>query len=413
MWCDLSWRTDVTRSLNRAHEACRFGRFELAKATRSIAFREGLPMTANKSLLILPGDGIGPEVMREVRRVVDWLDRRRSLSFDISEDLVGGAAIDKHGIPLADATLEKAMQVDAVLLGAVGGQKWDDVPFERKPERGLLRLRKEMQLYANLRPALCFEALVEASTLKPEYVSGLDIMIVRELTGGVYFGEPRGIEDLGGGERRGINTQVYTTSEIRRVAKVAFELARKRRNKVTSSEKANVMESGVLWREEVTKLQQEAFSDVELDHMYADNAAMQLVRNPKQFDVIVTDNLFGDILSDAAAMLTGSLGMLPSASLGDVDESARRRALYEPVHGSAPDIAGQGKANPLATILSFAMALRYTFDLPEDADLVEQAVQKVLARGIRTADIMSDGATLVSTQAMGEAVLKELDALAA
>ncbi|HLS68270.1 MAG TPA: 3-isopropylmalate dehydrogenase [Kiloniellales bacterium] len=370
-------------------------------------------MTANKSLLILPGDGIGPEVMGEVRRVVEWMDRRRALSFDVSEDLVGGAAIDAHGIPLADATMDKAMKVDAVLLGAVGGPKWDELPFERKPERGLLRLRKEMQLYANLRPALCFEALVEASSLKPEIVSGLDIMIVRELTGGVYFGEPRGIEDLGGGERRGINTQVYTTSEIRRVAKVAFELARKRRNKVTSSEKANVMESGVLWREEVTKLQQEAFSDVELDHMYADNAAMQLVRNPKQFDVIVTDNLFGDILSDAAAMLTGSLGMLPSASLGDVDESGRRRALYEPVHGSAPDIAGEGKANPLATILSFAMALRYTFDLPEDADLVEQAVQKVLARGIRTADIMSDGATLVSTQAMGEAVLKELDALAA
>lgn len=370
-------------------------------------------MTANKSLLILPGDGIGPEVMREVRRVVDWLDRRRSLSFDISEDLVGGAAIDKHGIPLADATLEKAMQVDAVLLGAVGGPKWDDVPFERKPERGLLRLRKEMQLYANLRPALCFEALVEASTLKAEYVSGLDIMIVRELTGGVYFGEPRGIEDLGGGERRGINTQVYTTSEIRRVATVAFELARKRRNKVTSSEKANVMESGVLWREEVTKLHQEAFSDVELEHMYADNAAMQLVRNPKQFDVIVTDNLFGDILSDAAAMLTGSLGMLPSASLGDVDDSGRRRALYEPVHGSAPDIAGQGKANPLATILSFAMALRYSFDLPEEADLIERAIQQVLARGVRTADIMSQGATLVSTEAMGEAVLQELDALAA
>lgn len=370
-------------------------------------------MTANKSLLILPCDGIGPEVMREVRRVVDWLDRRRSLSFDISEDLVGGAAIDKHGIPLADATLEKAMQVDAVLLGAVGGPKWDDVPFERKPERGLLRLRKEMQLYANLRPALCFEALVEASTLKAEYVSGLDIMIVRELTGGVYFGEPRGIEDLGGGERRGINTQVYTTSEIRRVATVAFELARKRRNKVTSSEKANVMESGVLWREEVTKLHQEAFSDVELEHMYADNAAMQLVRNPKQFDVIVTDNLFGDILSDAAAMLTGSLGMLPSASLGDVDDSGRRRSLYEPVHGSAPDIAGQGKANPLATILSFAMALRYSFDLPEEADLIERAIQQVLARGVRTADIMSQGATLVSTEAMGEAVLQELDALAA
>src|SRR5690554_3135685 len=246
-------------------------------------------MTANKSLLILPGDGIGPEVMGEVRRVVEWMDRRRAVSFNVEEDLVGGAAIDKHGIPLADATMDKALNVDAVILGAVGGPKWDELPFERKPERGLLRLRKEMQLYANLRPALCFEALVEASSLKPEFVSGLDIMIIRELTGGVYFGEPRGIETLENGERRGINTQVYTTSEIRRVAAVAFELARKRRGKVTSCEKANVMESGVLWRQEVTKLHQEAFSDVELEHMYADNAAMQLVRNPKQFDVIVTD----------------------------------------------------------------------------------------------------------------------------
>jgi len=370
-------------------------------------------MPANKSLLVLPGDGIGPEVMGQVRRVVDWMDKRRAVSFNLEEDLVGGAAIDAHGVPLADATMDKAMNADAVLLGAVGGPKWDELPFEQKPERGLLRLRKEMQLYANLRPALCFEALVDASSLKPEVVSGLDIMIVRELTGGVYFGEPRGIEDLGNGIRRGINTQVYTTPEIRRVAAVAFELARKRRGKVTSCEKANVMESGVLWRQEVTKLHQESYSDVALEHMYADNAAMQLVRNPKQFDVIVTDNLFGDILSDEAAMLTGSLGMLPSASLGDLDETGRRKALYEPVHGSAPDITGQGKANPLATLLSFAMALRYSYDLADDADLIEQAVQKVLAKGIRTADIMAPGATAVSTEGMGDALLRELDALAA
>ena len=370
-------------------------------------------MASNKSLLILPGDGIGPEVMGEVRRVIDWMDSRRAVTFDVSEDLVGGAAIDAHGVPLADATMEKAQDADAVLLGAVGGPKWDGLEFSKKPERGLLRLRKEMDLYANLRPALCFEALVEASTLKPEIVSGLDIMIVRELTGGVYFGEPRGIEDLGNGERRGVNTQVYTTSEIRRVAAVAFELARKRGNRVCSAEKANVMESGVLWREEVQKLHDESFQDVELTHQYADNTAMQLVRNPRQFDVIVTDNLFGDILSDEASMLTGSLGMLPSASLGDVDETGRRKALYEPVHGSAPDIAGQGLANPLATLLSFAMALRYTYDLGEDAELIESAVKNVLDSGKRTADIMAKGCEKVSTEAMGAAVLDELDRLAA
>ncbi len=370
-------------------------------------------MVANKSLLILPGDGIGPEVMGQVRRVVDWMDKRRAVSFDVAEDLVGGAAIDAHGVPLTDATMEKAQGVDAVLLGAVGGPKWDELPFEQKPERGLLRLRKELELYANLRPAICFEALVEASTLKPEVVSGLDIMIVRELTGGTYFGEPRGIFDLPNGERKGVNTQVYTTHEIRRVAAVAFELARKRQGRVCSSEKANVMESGVLWREEVTKLHGEAYSDVELSHMYADNCGMQLVRNPKQFDVIVTDNLFGDLLSDVAAMLTGSLGMLPSASLGDPDETGRRKALYEPVHGSAPDIAGDGKANPIATLMSFAMCLRYSFDLGEDADLIEAAVKAVLASGVRTGDIMSPGCTLVSTEAMGDALLAELDKRAA
>ena len=370
-------------------------------------------MASNKSLLVLPGDGIGPEAMSEVRRVVDWMDQRRAVTFDVAEDLVGGAAIDAHGVPLADETMEKALNADAVLLGAVGGPKWDNLDFSKKPERGLLRLRKEMDLYANLRPAVCFEALVDASALKPEIVSGLDIMIVRELTGGVYFGEPRGIEDIGNGERRGINTQVYTTPEIRRVAAVAFELARKRSNKVCSAEKANVMESGVLWREEVTKLHAAEYSDVELIHQYADNTAMQLVRNPKQFDVIVTDNLFGDILSDEASMLTGSLGMLPSASLGDVDETGRRKALYEPVHGSAPDIAGQQLANPLATMLSFAMALRYSFDLGDEADLIEQAVKNVLNAGIRTADIMAEGCTKVSTSQMGEAVIKELDKLAA
>ena len=366
-------------------------------------------MASNKKLLVLPGDGIGPEVMAQVGRVADWFDRKRALGFDWEEDLVGGAAIDAHGAPLADATMDKAMAADAVLLGAVGGPKWDELPFELKPERGLLRLRKEMDLFANLRPALCFGPLVEASTLKPDVVSGLDIMIVRELTGGVYFGEPRGIETLPDGQRRGVNTQVYTTSEIRRVAAIAFELARKRGNKVCSVEKCNVMESGVLWREEVTKLHAEDYADVELSHMLADNCAMQLVRAPKQFDVIVTDNLFGDMLSDAAAMLTGSLGMLPSASLGAVDQSGRRRALYEPVHGTAPDIAGADKANPLATILSFAMLLRYSFDQGAEADLLESAVESVLASGKRTADILQPGAEAVSTTAMGDAVLGELD----
>ncbi len=370
-------------------------------------------MTSNKTLLILPGDGIGTEVMREVRRVVDWFDKRRAVHFDIREGLVGGAAIDAEGTPITDATMEQAMSADAVLMGAVGGPKWDSLPFAQKPERGLLRLRKDMELFANLRPAMVFEALVDASSLKPELVRGLDILIVRELTGGVYFGSPRGIETLPDGTRRGVNTQVYTTPEIIRVAQVAFDLARLRGNKVCSVEKANVMESGVLWREEVQKLHDAQYPGVELSHMYADNCAMQLVRQPKQFDVIVTDNLFGDLLSDCAAMLTGSLGMLPSASLGATDATGRRRALYEPVHGSAPDIAGKGIANPLATLLSFAMLLRYSFGLTDDADLVEKAVENVLAAGVRTADIATPGTRKVSTSEMGKALLGELDRLAA
>ncbi|MCH6589134.1 MAG: 3-isopropylmalate dehydrogenase [Alphaproteobacteria bacterium] len=370
-------------------------------------------MPANKRLLILPGDGIGPEVLGEVRRVIDWMEKRRAATFDVKEGLVGGAAYDAHGTPITDETMAQAMEADAVLLGAVGGPKWDDLPFADKPERGLLRLRKDMDLFANLRPAVVFDALADASTLKEEVIKGLDIMIVRELTGGIYFGEPRGIEDLPDGTRRGVNTQVYTTPEIQRVARVAFELAGKRGNRVCSVEKANVMESGVLWREEVQKVHDTEFAGVELSHMYADNCAMQLVRNPKQFDVIVTDNLFGDMLSDTAAMLTGSLGMLPSASLGAVDGSGRRLALYEPVHGTAPDIAGKGLANPLATLLSFAMCLRYSFDMGEDADLIETAARKVLDGGLRTADIMQPGKAKVSTSVMGEAIVREMDKLAA
>ena len=367
---------------------------------------------SSKSLLILAGDGIGPEVMAQVKRVIAWFEAKRGLSFTVEDGLVGGCSYDAHGTPLTDATMAKALAADAVLLGAVGGPKWDNLDFSLKPERGLLRLRKDMQLFANLRPAFVFDALAEASSLKTELVKGLDIMIVRELTGGVYFGEPRGIETLPGGERRGINTQVYTTHEIVRIAEVAFELARKRGNKVHSVEKANVMESGLLWREEVTRLHAAKYADVKLEHMYADNCAMQLVRNPKQFDVIVTDNLFGDILSDCAAMLTGSLGMLPSASIGATDEKGRRRALYEPVHGSAPDIAGQNLANPLACLLSFAMMLRYSFDMKADADLLEQAVKNVLDGGLRTADIMQPGKAKVSTTVMGEAIVRELDKLA-
>ena len=364
------------------------------------------------SLLILPGDGIGPEVMAEVRKVIDWLAANRGLAFEVEEDLVGGAAYDAHGVPLADATMEKAQSVDAVLLGAVGGPKWDDLDFSLKPERGLLRLRKEMDLYANLRPAQCFDALADYSSLKREVVAGLDLMIVRELTSGMYFGEPRGITTLNDGSRVGINTHRYTTEEIRRVARSAFELAGKRRNRVCSMEKANVMEAGILWREEVQHVHDEEYPGVELSHMYADNGAMQLVRNPKQFDVIVTDNLFGDILSDCAAMLTGSLGMLPSASLGAPMANGRPKALYEPVHGSAPDIASKGLANPCACILSFAMALRYSFDLGAEADMLEGAVNDVLDAGVRTADLAPKGKEPVSTPEMGDAIVRAMAARA-
>ncbi|MGE3624458.1 MAG: 3-isopropylmalate dehydrogenase [Bdellovibrionales bacterium] len=364
-----------------------------------------------KQILILPGDGIGPEGMAETRKVLEWFRDKRGLAMEIGEDLVGGCSIDRHGVPLAPEVLARARAADAVLLGAVGGPKWAKVAYDKRPEQGLLSLRKELGLFANLRPAMVFDALIDASTLKPDVVRGLDILIVRELTGGVYFGEPRGITDIGNGERRGVNTQVYTTSEIIRIARVAFDLARQRRKKVCSCEKANVMESGLLWREEVTKLHAAEYADIELTHMYADNCAMQLLRDPKQFDVIVTDNLFGDILSDEASMLTGSLGMLPSASLGAKDANGRQPAMYEPIHGSAPDIAGKDVANPLASILSAAMMFRYSFGWTAEADMIEKAVRAVLDSAIRTADILSPGLKPVGTKDMGSSVVQALNKL--
>ena len=369
----------------------------MAKTTRS-----------NRKILVLPGDGIGPEIMREVMRVIEFFDKRHIASFEVSEGLVGGSAYDASGTPLTDETLAQAQASDAVLFGSVGGPKWETLPFELQPERGLLRLRKEMDLFANLRPAMVFEALADASSLKRELVAGLDLMIVRELTGGIYFGEPRGIETMPDGSRRGINTEVYSEAEIERVVRAGFELAKKRQHRLCEVDKANVMESGILWREVARRVHAD-YSDVELSFMYADNCAMQLVRNPKQFDVIVTSNLFGDLLSDCAAMLTGSLGMLPSASLGAADATGRRKALYEPVHGSAPDIAGKGVANPLACVLSFAMMLRYSFDLAEEADLVEKAVADALASGARTADIRQPNTASISTRDMGDTILRELE----
>ncbi|GEC60851.1 3-isopropylmalate dehydrogenase [Gluconobacter oxydans] len=363
-------------------------------------------------LLVLAGDGIGPEVMREVARIVHWMSAHRGLKLEITEELVGAASLAVHGVPIRDEVIELARQSDAVLFGSVGDPAWSHVGFDKRPEVAILKLRKELELFANLRPAKLFDALIDASALKPEVVRALDLMIVRETVGGIYFGEPRGIETLPDGSRRGINTEVYTTSEIERVARVAFDLARKRDNRVCSVEKCNVMESGLLWKEVVTDVHKREYPDVQLSHMLADNCAMQLVRDPNQFDVIVTGNLFGDILSDLASMLTGSLGMLPSATLGPVRADGKRNALYEPIHGSAPDIAGKGIANPLAQILSFAMLLRYSLNRAEDADLIEMAVSNVLASGLRTGDIMSPGMARVGTEMMGQAVLREMEKLA-
>jgi 3-isopropylmalate dehydrogenase len=368
---------------------------------------------ATQKLLLLPGDGIGVEVMAEVKKLIAWMNAQGLGRYETDEGLVGGAAYDAHQVAITDETMAKAKAADAVIFGAVGGPKWDKVPYDARPEAGLLRLRKDLALFANLRPAICYPALAEASSLKRDVVDGLDIMIIRELTGGVYFGEPKTITDLGNGQKRAVDTQIYDTYEIERIARVAFELARKRRNKVTSMEKRNVMKTGVLWHEVVEQVHAREFKDVQLEHQLADAGGMQLVRWPKQFDVIVTDNLFGDMLSDVAAMLTGSLGMLPSASLGEVDpKTKQRKAMYEPVHGSAPDIAGKGLANPIAMIASFGMALRYSFGMAKEADLIDQAIAAALAQGLRTADIKSVGATSVGTAQMGDAIISEMARLA-
>ena len=369
----------------------------------------GYKMAKNKKILLLPGDGIGPEVVGETKKVIDWFNKNKSLDFTIEQDLIGGASIDKHGVPITDEVFYKAVESDAVIVGACGGPQYDNLEFSKKPERGLMKLRKELKLFANLRPAICFKQLVEASPLKPEIISGLDILIVRELTGGIYFGEPRGIKPIENGERRGVNTHVYTTKEIKRIARVAFELASKRKNKVTSCEKSNVMEAGILWKEEVQALRDKEYKKIELNHMFADNCAMQLLRNPKQFDIILSDNLFGDILSDEAAMLTGSLGLLPSASLGEKDKNGKTRSLYEPVHGSAPDIAGKNISNPIATILSFSMALKYSLGFEKESNLLNKAVEKTLDEGLRTPDIMSKGKKKVSTSDMGDAIISNLN----
>jgi len=357
------------------------------------------------TLFLLPGDGIGPETMRPVRALIEAMNAEGLASFEVEEGLVGGAAYDAHGRALSDEDMARAEAADAVLFGAVGGPKWDGVPYEVRPEAGLLRLRKDLGLFANLRPAIVYPALADASSLKRELVEGLDLLIVRELTGGVYFGEPKTITDLGNGQKRAVDTQVYDTFEIERIVRAACDLARTRRSKVTSMEKRNVMKSGVLWHEVADRVGRDEYPDVALDHMLADAGAMQLVRAPKQFDVIVTDNLFGDILSDVAAMLTGSLGMLPSASLGSPDpKTGKRKALYEPVHGSAPDIAGNGVANPIAMIASFAMCLRYSCGMGGEADRLEAAIARVLDDGLRTRDIAAGG-DAVGTDEMGAAIL--------
>jgi len=356
----------------------------------------------NKRVLILPGDGIGPEIVAEAEKVLSALVEKYGLEISTERGLIGGSAIDETGVPLPDATLAMGKQSDAVLLGAVGGPKWDKIERSLRPERGLLAIRTGLDLYANLRPAILYKELAEASSLKPEVIGGLDIMIVRELTGGIYFGEPRGIRTLDDGQREGFNTLVYNESEIERIAHTAFDVAMKRNKKICSVDKANVLEATELWREVVTRVSKD-YPEVNLEHMYVDNAAMQLVRDPGQFDVIVTSNMFGDILSDLASMLTGSIGMLPSASL-----NTEGQGMYEPIHGSAPDIAGRNIANPLATIISAAMMLRYSLAEIAQADRIEQAVQQVLADGLRTADIYTDGMTKVSTSEMGDAVVEAL-----
>ena len=369
---------------------------------------------ATHKLLLLPGDGIGPEVMAEVKRLIAFMNKKGLGRFESEEALAGGCAYDAHGVAITDETMAKAHAAAGRSFGALGGPKWDKVPFDVRPEAGLLRLRKDLGLFANIRPAVVYPALADASSLKRELVEGLDIVILRELTGGVYFGEPKTITDLGNGQKRAVDTQVYDTYEIERISRVGFELARKRRNKVTSMEKRNVMKTGVLWHEVVNQVHQREYKDVQLEHMLADAGGMQLVRNPKQFDVIVTDNLFGDMLSDVAAMLTGSLGMLASASLGEADpKTKKRKAMYEPVHGSAPDIAGKGIANPIAMIASFGMALRYSFNMIKEADLVDQAIAAALAKGLRTADIAARGAKTASTSQMGEAIVGEMERLVA
>lgn len=360
----------------------------------------------SKTILTLPGDGIGPEVVAEAKRVLNWAGEHHGTPFLFEEALIGGSAYEATGTPFPAETLEKAKAADAILLGAVGGTQWEALPYDVRPERGLLAIRKELDLFANLRPAMCFDALADASSLKRDIIAGLDILIVRELTGDIYFGEPRGVT-VENGHRVGRNTMIYADWEVTRIGRVALEMARARSKKLCSVDKANVLETTEMWREEVQKLRDAEYTDISLSHMYVDNAAMQLVRSPKQFDVIVTGNIFGDILSDCAAMLTGSLGMLPSASLGE-EKNGKRAALYEPVHGSAPDIAGQGIANPIATILSAAMLLRYSFGMATQANLIEKAVAEVLAQGLRTADIMQDGGQKIGTQAMGDAILEHL-----
>ena len=368
-------------------------------------------MTHKANILLLPGDGIGPEVCQSVKKIINCLDKNTKVDFIIDEDYVGGCSYDKHKTPITENVISKAKASDGVLLGSVGGPEYENLPFNLRPERGLLKLRKELDLFANIRPAKVFNALTDASSLKPHIVKNMDIIVLRELTGGIYFGEPRGIEDIGNGQRRGVNTEVYTSNEIIRLGRIGFEISRMRKKLVHSVEKANVMESGVLWREEIKKLKEDEFSDINLKNMYADNCAMQLVKDPKQFDVIVTGNLFGDILSDISAELTGSLGMLPSASLGEVGQSKKRKSLYEPVHGSAPDIAGKNIANPVAMILSFSMLLNYTLGLKKFSELLDLAVEKTLENGYRTKDIIQDKCNLLSTSEMGDVITKNFEKL--